>query len=271
MEVQFVQVLHVEHRPPLFKTLLFPSVVLSFSASASEPVWPSTNLDMAESTARLSLPSGPPTGPPIGTAIQPLVVFVARGAPKPTCVVELGQLKHYLRPALIELQEQFERKYGKLEGRSYCYCPLIHKSITPLEPDSDSFKSLTDILMYGRIHRCDIMFVLNHWDSITSDGPSFANIFKGFTDVKVTIRVYGTISADHVSEFHDLDAHKVSAHYQGLIRLEEQFVIDDALRYVVRVEEVRAVRIGVEESVGLMKELTGEPEEQLLERVLWML
>ncbi|CAG8287154.1 unnamed protein product [Penicillium nalgiovense] len=227
-------------------------------------------LDMAESTASVSLPLGPPAGPPIGTAMEPLVVFVARGAPSPTCV-DHGQLKHYLRPALLELQGQFVRKYGNLEGRSYCYCPLIHKSITPLEPDSDSFKSLTDILMYGRIHRCDIMFVLNHWDAITSDGPSFANIFKGFTDVRVTIRVHGTISMDHNVEFHDLDAHKVSAHYQGLIRLEEQFLIDDALRYVVRVEEVREVRIGVEESVNLMMELTGESEEQLLERVLWML
>ncbi|KAJ5230177.1 hypothetical protein N7489_010885 [Penicillium chrysogenum] len=225
---------------------------------------------MAESTASAPLPLGPPAGPPIGTAMEPLVVFVARGAPGPTHV-DIGQMKYYLRPALIELQGKFQRKYGDLEGRSYCYCPLIHKSITHLEPDSDSFKSLTDILMYGRIHSCDIMFVLNHWDAITSDGPSFANIFKGFTDVKVTIRVHGTISADHNCEFHDLDAHKVSAHYQGLIRLEEQFLIDDALRYVVRVEEVRGVRIGVEESVTLMRDLTGEPEEQLLERVQWLL
>lgn len=225
---------------------------------------------MAESTASAPLPLGPPAGPPIGTAMEPLVVFVARGAPGPTHV-DIGQMKYYLRPALIELQGKFQRKYGDLEGRSYCYCPLIHKSITHLEPDSDSFKSLTDILMYGRIHSCDIMFDLNHWDAITSDGPSFANIFKGFTDVKVTIRVHGTISADHNCEFHDLDAHKVSAHYQGLIRLEEQFLIDDALRYVVRVEEVRGVRIGVEESVTLMRDLTGEPEEQLLERVQWLL
>ncbi|CAP98460.1 hypothetical protein E8E15_001456 [Penicillium rubens] len=225
---------------------------------------------MAESTASAPLPLGPPAGPPIGTAMEPLVVFVARGAPGPTHV-DIGQMKYYLRPALIELQGKFQRKYGDLEGRSYCYCPLIHKSITHLEPDSDSFKSLTDILMYGRIHSCDIMFVLNHWDAITSDGPSFANIFKGFTDVKVTIRAHGTISADHNCEFHDLDAHKVSAHYQGLIRLEEQFLIDDALRYVVRVEEVRGVRIGVEESVTLMRDLTGEPEEQLLERVQWLL
>ncbi|KAJ5478621.1 hypothetical protein N7530_004130 [Penicillium desertorum] len=207
---------------------------------------------MAESTASASLPLGPPTGPPIGNAMEPLVVFVARGAPGPR-PVDLGQLKYYLRPALIELRGEFERKYGNLEGHS------------------DSFQSLTDILMYGRIHRCDIMFVLNHWDAITSDGPSFANIFKGFTDVRVTIRVHGTISADHNSEFHDLDAHKVSAHYQGLIRLEEQFLIDDALRYVVRVEEIRGVRIGVEESVNLMRELTGEPEEHLLERVQWLL
>lgn len=225
---------------------------------------------MAESTARASPPMAPLTGPPIGPAREPLVVFVARGAPNPT-YVDLGQLKYYLRPALIELQEIFERKYGKLEDCSYCYCPLIHKSITPLEPDSDSFQCLTDMLVYGRTYGRDIMFVLNHWDSITSDGPTFANIFKNFTDVKVTIRVYGTISVDHVSEFHDLDAHRVSAHYQGLIRLEEQYVIDDALRFVVRVEEVRAVRIGVEESVGLMVQLTGQPENELLERVLWML
>ncbi|KAJ5518501.1 hypothetical protein N7453_000923 [Penicillium expansum] len=225
---------------------------------------------MAESTARESLPLGPPTGPPIGPATQPLVVFVARGAPNPTHV-DLGQLKYYLRPALMELQETFERTYGNLEGRSHCYCPLIHKSITPLEPDCDSFQCLTDMLMYGRTYGRDIMFVLNHWDSITSDGPTFANIFKDFTDVKVTIRVYGTISVDHVSEFHDIDAHRVSAHYQGLIRLEEEYVIDDALRYVVRVEEVRGVRIGVEESIGLMMELTGQPENELRERVLWML
>jgi hypothetical protein len=57
----------------------------------------------------------------------------------------------------IELQEMFERKYGNLEGRSYCYCPLIHKSITPLEPDCDSFQSLTNILMYGRTYGRDIM------------------------------------------------------------------------------------------------------------------
>ncbi|EKV12993.1 hypothetical protein PDIG_40170 [Penicillium digitatum PHI26] len=225
---------------------------------------------MADSTARASPPLGPPTGPPTGPATEPLVVFVARGAPNPTHV-ELGQLKHYLRPALIELQEMFERKYGNLEGRSYCYCPLIHKSITPLEPDCDSFQSLTNILMYGRTYGRDIMFVLNHWDAITSDGPTFANLFKDFTDVKVTVRVYGTISVDHISEFHNIDAHRVSAHYQGLIRLEEQYVIDDALRYVVRVEEVRDVRIGVEESIGLMVALTGQSETELLERVLWML
>lgn len=225
---------------------------------------------MANSTARAGPPFGPPIGRPIGPAAEPLVVFVARGAPSPGDV-ELGQLKHYLRPALGELQEKFENKYGELEGRSHWYCPLIHKSITPLEPSCDSFRSLTDFLAYGRAYGHDIMFVMNHWDSITSDGPSFANIFKDFTDVNVTIRVHGTISVDHVSEFHEIDAHRVSAHYQGLIRLEEQYVIDDALRYVVRVEEVRAVRIGVEESVNLMVELTGEPETQLLERVLWML
>ncbi|KAJ5955648.1 hypothetical protein N7501_009927 [Penicillium viridicatum] len=225
---------------------------------------------MPNSTARAGPPFGPPIGRPIGPATEPLVVFVARGAPPPTDI-ELGQLKHYLRPALGELQERFESKYGSLEGRSYWYCPLIHKSITPLEPDCDSFRSLTDFLVYARAYGRDIMFVTNHWDSITSDGPSFANIFKDFTDVNVTLRVHGTISADHNAEFHNIDAHRVSAHYQGLIRLEEEYVIDDTLRYVVRVEEVRGVRIGVEESVGLMAELTGEPETQLLERVLWML
>ncbi|KAJ5603485.1 hypothetical protein N7537_006441 [Penicillium hordei] len=225
---------------------------------------------MVNSTARAGPPFGPPIGHPIGPATEPLVVFVARGAPTPTAI-ELGQLKHYLRPALGELQEVFENKYGELEGRSYWYCPLIHKSITPLEPGSDSFRSLTEFLVYGRAYGRDIMFVTNHWDSITSDGPSFANIFKDFTDVNVTIRVHGTISVDHVAEFHNIDAHRVSAHYQGLIKLEEQYVIDDALRYVVRVEEVRAVRIGVEESVSLMVELTGQPETELLERVLWML
>lgn len=230
----------------------------------------STNLDMPPSTAGANVPFGPPVGRPIGPATQPLVIFIARGAPPPT-PVELGQLKHYLRPALGELQERFESKYGELEGRSYWYCPLIHKSITPLEPDCDSFRSLTDFLVYGRAYGRDIMFVTNHWDSITSDGPSFANIFKDFTDVNVTLRVHGTVSADHYAEFHDIDAHRVSAHYQGLIRLEDEYVIDDALRYVVRVEEVRSVRIGVEESVNLMVELTGEPETVLLERVLWML
>ncbi|KAJ9487313.1 hypothetical protein VN97_g6018 [Penicillium thymicola] len=230
----------------------------------------STNLNVANSTARAVAPFGPPTGRPIGPATEPLVIFVARGAPSPT-PIELDQLKHHLRPALGKLQERFERKYGQLEGRSYWYCPLIHKSVTPLDPDCDSFRSLTDFLAYGRAHGRDIMFVTNHWDSITSDGPSFANIFKDFTDVKVTIRIHGTISADHVAAFHEIDAHRVSAHYRGLIRLEEQYVIDDALRYVVRVEEVRDVRIGVENSVGLMMELTDEPESVLLGRVLWML
>ena len=224
---------------------------------------------MAESTAITSFLTGPPTGPPISTA-EPLIVFVARGAP-PATHVDLDHLKYYLRPALVELQAEFVSKYGKLEGRSHCYCPLIHKSITHLETDSDSFQSLTDILVYGRTYGCDIIFVLNHWDSITSDGPTFANIFKDFTDVRVTIRVYGTISVDHNCQFYDLDAHRVSAHYQGLNRLEEQFVIDDGLRYVVRVEEVRTVRIGVEDSIGLMMELTGRPESELRERVLWML
>ncbi|KAJ5686139.1 hypothetical protein N7455_010172 [Penicillium solitum] len=225
---------------------------------------------MAHSTAGASAPFGPPVGRPIGPATEPLVVFVARGAPTPTAI-ELGQLKHYLRPALGELQELFENKYGELEGRSYWYCPLIHKSVPPLEPGSDSFQSLTDFLVYARTNGRDIMFVTNHWDSITSDGPSFANIFKDFTDVKVTLRVHGTLAADRVSEFHNIDAHRVSAHYQGLIRLEDEYVIDDALRYVVRVEEVRGVRIEIEESVSLMVELTGASEREMLERVLWML
>lgn len=225
---------------------------------------------MAHSTAGASAPFGPPVGRPIGPATEPLVVFVARGAPTPTAI-ELGQLKHYLRPALAELQELFEKKYGELEGRSYWYCPLIHKSVPPLEPGSDSFQSLTDFLVYARTYGRDIMFVTNHWDSITSDGPSFANVFKDFTDVKVTLRVHGTLAADRVSEFHNIDAHRVSAHYQGLIRLEDEYVIDDALRYVVRVEEVRGVRIEIEESVSLMVELTGASEREILERVLWML
>lgn len=223
---------------------------------------------MAEPAA-IEFVTGPPIGPPITTA-EPLIVFVARGAP-PAARIDPDQLKYYLRPALIELQAEYVRKYGKLEGRSYCYCPLIHKSITPLQPDSDSFESLTDILVYGRTYGLDIMFVLNHWDSITSDGPTFANIFKGFPDVKVTIRVYGTISVNNNCAFYDLDAHRVSAHYQGLIRLEDEFVIDDGLRYVVRVEEVRTVRIGVEESIGLMMQMTGRPESELRERILWML
>ena len=171
---------------------------------------------MPNSTPRADAPFGPPVGRPIGPATEPLVVFVARGAPTPRAL-ELGQLKHYLRPALGELQELFENKYGNLEGRSYWYCPLIHKSVPPLEPGCDSFRSLTDFLTYAR--------------------------------------TYG----------------RVSAHYQGLIRLEDEYIIDDALRYVVRVEEVRGVRIGVEESVSLMVELTGAPETELLERVLWML
>ncbi|KOS39771.1 hypothetical protein ACN38_g9404 [Penicillium nordicum] len=228
------------------------------------------DLIITNSTAGAVAPFGPPTGCPIGPTTEPLVIFVARGAPYPT-PMELSQQKHRLRPVLGELQEKFERKYGQLEGRSYWYCPLIHRSATPLDPDCDSFRSLTDSLAYGRAHGRDVMFVTQNWDSITSDGQSFANIFKDFTDVKVTIRIHGTISTDHVAAFHEIDAHRVSAHYQGLIRLEEEYVIDDALRYVVRVEEVRDVRIGVENSVGPMRELTGEPESVVLQRVLWML
>ncbi|KAJ5164637.1 uncharacterized protein N7500_006467 [Penicillium coprophilum] len=225
---------------------------------------------MAESTATASFTTGPPAGPPLGPASEPLIVFVARGAP-PRMYDDLDQLKYYLRPALLELQEHFERKYGKLENRPYCYCPLIHKSTTPLDPDCDSMKSMTDILLYGRTYARDIIFVLAHWDSITSDTLSFAKIFKEFTDVKVTIRVFGTLSADHNREFHGFDAHRVGAHYQGLIRPEEDFVIDDALRFVVRLEETRTVRIGVEESVGLMVRLTGRSEAEMYDRVLWIL
>ncbi|KAJ5383384.1 hypothetical protein N7517_001295 [Penicillium concentricum] len=225
---------------------------------------------MAESDTTESFITGAPVGPPAGPASEPLIVFVARGAP-PRMYDDLGQLKYYLRPALLELQEGFERKYGKLENRPYCYCPLIHKSTTPLDPDCDSVQSMTDILVYGRTYARNIIFVLAHWDSITSDTLSFANIFKEFTDVKVTIRVFGSLSIDHNREFHELDAHRVSAHYQGLIRLEEDFVIDDALRFVVRLEETRTVRIGVEESVDLMVQMTGRPEAELYDRVLWIL
>ncbi|KAJ5189729.1 hypothetical protein N7491_008226 [Penicillium cf. griseofulvum] len=225
---------------------------------------------MAESTAAASFPLGPPAGPPTGRASEPLIVFVARAAP-PRVYDELDQLKYYIRPALLELREAYERKYGNLENRTYIYCPLIHKSVTPLDQACDSFLSMTDILMYARDYDRDIMFMLAHWDSITSDTSSFASIFEDFTDVNVTIRVFGSLSVDHYREFHDFDAHRVGAHYQGLIRLEEEFVIDDALRFVVRLEEIRSVRIRVEESVGIMVRATGRPEAELYESVLWML
>ncbi|KAJ5959130.1 uncharacterized protein N7479_006280 [Penicillium vulpinum] len=224
---------------------------------------------MAESTAEASFPMGPPTGPLAAPVTEPLIVFVARGAPTPT-YVELGQLKYYLRPALLELKEWFERKYGKLEEHPYCYCPLIHKSVTALDPDCDSVQSLTDILVYGRTYAREIVFVFSHWDSITSDTSTFANIFKDFTDVKVTIRVFGVLSADHDREFHSFDAHKVSAHYQGLIKLGEQVAIDDALRFVVRLEEVRIVRLEVEQSMRLMVRYTGVPEVEMYRRMMWM-
>ncbi|KXG52681.1 uncharacterized protein PGRI_079370 [Penicillium griseofulvum] len=223
---------------------------------------------MAESTESFHM--GIPEGPPTGRASEPLIAFVARAAP-PRVYDDLNQLKYYLRPALTELREAYERKCGSLENRTYINCPLIHKSVTPLDENCDSFLSITDVMIYAREYDRDVKLVLAHWDAITSDTLSFASVFEDFTDLKVTICVHGTLSADHDSAFHEFDAHRVTAHYQGLIRLEEQFVIDNALRFVVRLEEVRSVRIRVEESVGIMMQATGQPEGELYENVLWML
>ncbi|KAJ5794385.1 hypothetical protein N7457_000984 [Penicillium paradoxum] len=211
-------------------------------------------------------PADPNAPPPPG----PLVVFVARGAPAPT-ISSLGQQKYWLEPAMKEVQEAFERMYGRVGTRPYHCCPLIHKYSTPLDPTSDSFRSMTDMLNWGRGLGSDIILVLAHWDSITTHGPTFANIFKDFKDVKVTIRVFGVVSATSMRRFYEFDAHRVSDHFQGLIKLENEPVIDESLCFVNKLKDIYEVRLSVENSIGMMARMTGQPEAELSENVLWAL
>ncbi|KAJ5482348.1 hypothetical protein N7475_001160 [Penicillium sp. IBT 31633x] len=220
---------------------------------------------MADPTAP-NPPLAPATTPPTGS----LVVFVARGAPVPT-VTSLGQQKCWLEPAIKEVEEAFERKYGKLGTRPYCCCPMIHKYSTPLDPTCDSFQSMINVLMWGREINSDIILAFAHWDSITTHEPSFASIFKDFKDIKVTIRVFAVTSANTMRAFHEFDAHRVSDHFRGLINLEDEPTIDASQLFMKKLKDIHEVRLGVENSIDLMVRLTGRPEAELRDNVLWAL
>lgn len=214
--------------------------------------------------------SGPSMTATTAPSTGPLVVFVARGAPGPT-VTSLGQQKYWLEPAMKEVKEAFEHKYGKVGDHPYYCCPMIHKYSTPLDPTCDSFRAMTNILSCGRTTGNDIILALAHWDSITTHGPTFANIFKDFKDVKVTVRVFGVVSATSMRRFYEFDAHRVSDHFQGLINLEEERNIDDSLCFVQKLQDIYNVRLSVENSIEMMVRMTGRPEAELRENILWAL
>jgi hypothetical protein len=197
----------------------------------------------------------------------PLVVFIARGAPTIT-PASLEQQKCWLDPAIVELKDRFEHKYGKITNRLYASCPMIHVSYEPLDRSSDSFRCLTEILEWGRTCGCQVILVLNHWDAITSHDQSFVNIFVEYMDVDVRIRVWGVYDRQLAPKFHEVDAHRVCDHYRGSLQIDDEPLVDDSIVYLRMVPAVRETRLSVVRSVDLMEQLTGQPQEEMRKNIM---
>ncbi|KAJ5576399.1 hypothetical protein N7535_003325 [Penicillium sp. DV-2018c] len=192
----------------------------------------------------------------------PLVVFIARGAPIVT-PASLEQQKSWLDPALIELKERFEHNYGKITNRPYASCPMIHVSFEPIDPSSDSFRSMIDILEWGRAEKCEVILVTNHWDAITSHEESLVNIFKDYKDVSVRMRVWGVYDRRMAPKFHELNPHRVCDYYRGLIKVDDVPVMDGLRVYLRMVQAVKETRLSVVRGVDLMERMTGQPQQQM--------
>ncbi|KAJ5145558.1 uncharacterized protein N7515_000122 [Penicillium bovifimosum] len=190
---------------------------------------------------------------------DPLVVFIARRAPIITDA-SLEEQKTWLNPAFRDLKENFEYKYGEITNRPYAICPMIHVSFEPIDPDSDSFKSMRDVLLWGRGLQCEVILVTNHWDAITSHEESFVNIFRDFRDVPVRLRVWGICDPHEPPIFHEFDVHRLCDHFRGLIKLDQ----DPAYRVYMRmVPEVKETRLTLVRGVQMMEELIGQRQEQM--------
>jgi hypothetical protein len=203
-----------------------------------------------------ALSSNSPTGP--------FVIFIARSSKCHNGSTVHGQ-KIWLRGSMSHVERAFRSKYGELGNRPRAYCAFVHESNTPLPPTSDEIQYVTSVIQRAREAGAEAILVISGWDGFTTHEPNFINVFKDFKEVKITVLIYASFMADSPRQFWEVDPHKISDHFEGKMKLEDDSETDHSALFVERFQFIHRKRASLEEALQVLMEMTGRSREELKE------
>lgn len=172
-------------------------------------------LDLADSLAS-------PTGP--------FVVFVARSSRCHNGANIHGQ-KLWLRGTIPPVEDTFKEKYGTLGNRPYAYCLFVHGANDPMTSEHETIRYLTSFMNKAWAAECGAIFVFSGCAGLTTDATTFINLFKGFKDVNVQIKVYVSFEHRQYGHFWEVNPHKVCDIFEGK-PIPEDTPVDDSEWFV---------------------------------------
>lgn len=198
------------------------------------------------------------------TPTGPFVIFIARSSKCHNGATIHGQ-KMWLRGTMSYVESAFRSKYGYLGNRPRAYCAFVHESNDPLPPTDDGIQYISAIMQRAREAGSEAIIVISGWDGFTTDEPTFINLLKDFKEVKITIRIYASFMRDSPRQFWEVDAHKVSAHFEGKIALEDDSETDHSALFAERFRFIHGERASIEEAIQMLMGMTGRSREELME------
>ena len=161
------------------------------------------------------------------------------------------------------VESVFRSKYGDLGNRPRAFCPFVHESNDPLPPTNDGIQYVSSFIQRAREAKTDVILVISGWDGFTTDEQSFISLLKDFKEVKITIRVYDSFKSDLPRRFWEVDAHKVSDHFEGNIMLEGDSETDHSALFAERFRAVHEKRASMEHNLQMLMRLAGRSRQDL--------
>jgi hypothetical protein len=194
----------------------------------------------------------------------PFVIFIARSSKCHNGATIHGQ-KMWLRGTMSYVESAFRSKYGYLGNRPQAYCTFVHESNDPLPPTDDGIQYISAVMQRAQEAGTQAIIVISGWDGFTTDEPTFINLLRDFKEVKITIRIYASFMRDSPRHFWEVDAHKVSAYFEGKLTLEDDTEKVHSALFAERFRFIHGERASIEEAVQMLMKITGKSREELME------
>jgi hypothetical protein len=167
------------------------------------------------------------------------------------------------------VENAFRSRYGYIGNRPRAYCVFVHESNNPLPQTDDGIQYLSAIMQRARAAKTQAIIVISGRDGLTTDEQTFIDLFKDFKEIKVTLRIYASFGGDEFwgdepRQFWEVDAHRVSADFEGIITLEDDSETDYSALFAERFRLIHGKRAAQEKAIQVLMSMTGRSHEELM-------